>query len=110
MAALAAEWLPPMVHPDGHGVASLMAPLTAMVCRMTPELHDRPDAAAIGAYRGPVLLVVDRQDAWSPVAQHEEIAALLPQAKPVVIEEAGHFAPIERPHAVAETLAAWALA
>lgn len=118
MVALAAEWLPPMVHPDRHGDATLMGPLTAMVCRMTPELHDRqiqalldrPDAAAtIGAYRGPVVLIVGRQDAWSPVAQHEEIAALLPQAKLVVIEEAGHFAPIERPREVAEALAAWAL-
>lgn len=27
----------------------------------------------------------------------------------MVIEEAGHFAPIERPRAVAEALAAWAL-
>lgn len=119
MAALARIWLPPMVHPDRVTDATLMGPLTEMVLRMTPELHERqiralinrPDAGAtIGAYTGPMALVVGRQDAWSPVSQHQDIARLCPQARLTIIEDAGHFAPVERPDPVAQALLAWALA
>lgn len=119
MAALARVWLPPMVHPDRHGDAALMGALTDMVLRMDPQLHERqiralvnrPDASqTIGAYTGPMALIVGRQDAWSPVSQHEDIARLCPQARLTIIEDAGHFAPVERPGPVAEALADWALA
>src|ERR1700681_2046269 len=48
MDALAARWLPPMLHPDHH---ALLDPLTEMVKRSTPDtfenqqraLLDRPD-------------------------------------------------------------------
>lgn len=117
MAALAAVWLPPMVHPDRHGDADLMGRLTAMVLRMDADLHERqiralvnrPDASrTIGAYSGPMALIVGRQDAWSPVSQHEDIARLCPQAVLTIVEDAGHFAPVERPEPVARALAAWA--
>ncbi len=117
MQALARIWLPPMVHSYRHNDESLMGPLTEMVLRMDPALHerqiraltDRPDASAyIDAYTGPLALIVGRQDAWSPVSQHEDIARLCPQARLTIIEDAGHFAPIERPEAVAEALAEWA--
>jgi len=94
----------------------VLAGLTAMVCRMTPEIHERqmralltrPDAAAtVGAYTGPLALIAARQDGWSPVSQHEEIARLCPQARLTVIEDAGHFAPVEQPAAVADALLAW---
>jgi len=83
---------------------------------MTPEIHerqmrallDRPDASAsIGAYTAPLLLMVGRQDQWSPVAQHEAIAQLCTQARLEIIEDAGHFAPVEQPAAVAGLLAGW---
>ena len=48
-----------------------------------------------------------RQDIWSPIAQHEEIAALCPQARLEIIEEAGHFAPVEQPAQVAALISAW---
>lgn len=119
MAELARVWLPPMVHPDRHTDAALMAMLTQMVLRMTPDLHarqmrallNRPDASqTIGAYTGPLTLVVGRQDAWSPVSQHEDIARLAPHAKLHIVEDAGHFAPVEQPDAVSDVLADWALA
>lgn len=113
MAALAKSWLPPMVHEDRHGDADLMGALNAMVERMTPELHerqirallDRPDARpALASVACPLLIAVGRQDQWSPVAQHEEMNALVPHAELVVIEDAGHFAPIERPEATIAAL------
>jgi len=110
MEAMAARWLPPMLHSDHM---ALLAPLTAMVKRSTPEtfenqqraLLDRPDARAVlPAIHCPTLVLCGREDAWSPVAQHEEIAALIPGSKLVVIEECGHMSPVEQPDAVTNAL------
>jgi pimeloyl-ACP methyl ester carboxylesterase len=110
MEALAARWLPGMLHPD-H--TALLAPLTEMVKRSTPEtfenqqraLLDRPDARAlISTIRCRTLVLCGRQDTWSPVAQHEEIAALIPGSKLVVIEGCGHMSPVEQPAAVTNAL------
>lgn len=113
MTALAARWLPPMVHAGRHGDRALMDGLTAMVERMTPDLYERQIRALLGrpdaepllpSIACPTLLVVGRQDAWSPLAQHEAMLALLADARLVVIEDAGHFAPVERPAQVADAL------
>ncbi|MCB1407303.1 MAG: alpha/beta hydrolase [Rhodobacteraceae bacterium] len=113
MAALCDRWLPPMVWQGNHARTALMADLRAMVLRMDADLHERqikalvnrPDASEyLTAIRCPVLLLVGRHDAWSPVAQHEDMLALLPDARLVVIEDAGHFAPVEQPQAVAAVL------
>lgn len=116
MAALAARWLPPMVHPDRARDDSLMGPLTDMVCRATPEIFagqvkallGRPDArAALGLVRCPLLVACGRQDQWSPLPQHEAIAAAVPGATLAVIEDSGHMAPVEQPAAVTGLLRAW---
>ena len=49
-------------------------------------------------------MIVGREDRWSPVSQHEEMARLLPDARLVVVPDAGHFAPLEAPDAVADAL------
>lgn len=110
MGALAARWLPPMLHPD-H--SALLEPLTEMVKRSTPEtfanqqraLLDRPDArAALPGIRCPTLVLCGRQDAWSPPSQHEEIAASIPQSKLVIVDDCGHMSPVEQPAAVTRAL------
>lgn len=115
MAALAARWLPPMVHPNGVDPA-IMAEMVDMVCRATPDIFagqqrallDRPDAAAgLGAITCPVLVGVGRQDVWSPLAQHETIAAGIAGATLVVFEDSGHMAPMEQPGAVTAAMRAW---
>lgn len=116
MERLAEHWLPGMMAQGLTPDPQVMAGLTDMVARMTPEIHarqmrallNRPDASqTIDAYRGPMLLLAAWQDQWSPVAQHEEIARLCPQARLEIIEAAGHFAPVEQPQAVAGLLAQW---
>ena len=87
--------------------------LTEMVLRKTPEQHERqihalvhrPDASAyLDQIACPTLVMVGRQDAWSPVEQHEEMVKLIPDVRLEIIEEAGHFAPVERPNEVADLL------
>jgi pimeloyl-ACP methyl ester carboxylesterase len=105
-----------MLGPGRARDGALMARLTAMVERATPQLFQHQIAALLGrpnAHRGlsaipcPTALIVGRQDGWSPLAQHEEMAALIPGAVLTVIEGAGHMSPVEQPQAVAEALVAW---
>lgn len=116
MAALAARWLPPMVHPERVRDPALMEPLTAMVCRATPEIFERqvrallarPDAAAVlPGIRCPTLVACGRQDAWSPLSQHEPIAAAIRGARLAVIEDSGHMSTVEAPGAVTGLLLDW---
>ena len=116
MAAVAAAWLPGMMNAQTQPDPALMAQLTDMVIRMGPDVHarqlrallTRPDAGASLAYKGPMLLITGRQDTWSPIAQHEDIRALCPQARLEIIENAGHFAPVEQAETTANLLADWA--
>ena len=55
----------------------------------------------------PVLLLDGRQDRWSPAAQHEAMAEDIADASLVVIENAGHFAPIEQTGVVAKAIRDW---
>lgn len=111
MAALAYRWLPGMVWEGNHSNANLMIELREMVLRQNPERHERQINALIGrpdasAYLSEItcqtLLVVGRHDRWSPVSQHEDMLALLPEARLEIIEDAGHFAPVEQPATVAD--------
>lgn len=116
MAALCDDWLPAMLHPDHAADAAMIAPLRAMVLAKTPQIHDRQIKALLGrpdavptlkTVTCPVLVAVGAQDQWSPVAQHQAIAALVPQARLHIIENAGHFAPFEQPDAVAALMRDW---
>jgi pimeloyl-ACP methyl ester carboxylesterase len=113
MRALAARWLPPMLHPDHM---AMLEPLTEMVERSTPAtfenqqraLLDRPDARPVlSKIQCPALVLCGRQDAWSPVAQHEQIAADIPHSRLIIVEDSGHMAPFEQPEAVTSALRDW---
>lgn len=113
MAAMAAQWLPPMLHP-AH--SSLLPELTEMVMRSTPEsfaaqqraLLDRPNAREVlPMIHCPTLVLCGKEDQWSPVSQHEEIAGAIPGSKLVIVENCGHMSPVEQPAAVTEALLQW---
>ncbi|WP_292019253.1 alpha/beta hydrolase [Maritimibacter sp. UBA3975] len=112
MEALAARWLPPMVY-EPNRTKALMDGLTEMVLRSDEDQHarqikalvNRPDASAyLPDIRCETLVMVGRQDEWSPVSRHERMLELLPNARLEVIEDAGHFAPLEQPETVADLL------
>jgi pimeloyl-ACP methyl ester carboxylesterase len=116
MGALADRWLPPMVHADRVEDQALLAPLREMVMRATPEQHQRQIRALLNRpnlmprladIACPTLVMVGRQDRWSPLAQHEEMAARIPNAELVVIEDSGHMTLLEQPEQVSDALLRW---
>jgi hypothetical protein len=52
----------------------------------------------------PTLILCGREDAWIPVAQHEEIASKISGSKVEIIEWCGHVAPVEHPGEVTAAL------
>jgi pimeloyl-ACP methyl ester carboxylesterase len=116
MRAMGREWMRPMIHPSRRADAPLVEAILAMVERRSPDqfagqvraLVDRADLTdLLRSVRVPTLVGCGREDACSPVAQHEAIAALVPGSRLVTFEECGHMAPMERPDAVARALADW---
>jgi pimeloyl-ACP methyl ester carboxylesterase len=115
MRAMAQQWAPGMLHPACIGGA-VHESVLAMVARQSVErfaaqqaaLLARPDATdVLAAIRCPTLVLCGRQDAWSPLARHEEMAALIAGARLAVVEDSGHMSTMEQPAAVAAELAAW---
>lgn len=113
MQALADRWLPGMVFEPNRQDVQLMDKLNRMVLAKDPDLHERqitalinrPDASLyLSQIQCPVLLMVGRQDEWAPVSQHQDMLNLLPDARLEIIENAGHFAPLEQPNTVSRLL------
>ena len=69
---------------------------------------DRPDSRpSLARITCPALVVAGRDDPLCPVALHEEIAAGIPGAQLVVVEQCGHYSPLEQPQAVTALLRYW---
>jgi pimeloyl-ACP methyl ester carboxylesterase len=116
MAALVEFWLLPMVHPDHRSDDSLMTRLRQMCVNAGIErfenqitaLINRPDARPLlPDIDCPTLVATGREDLWSPVTQHEEIAKEIRGSEMVVFENAGHMAPAESPEDVSDALRRW---
>ena len=116
MAALVGEWLPPMMGFAGLRNEALMDRLYAMAvaaglatfeAQIEALLH-RPNVdTLLPAIACPTFAIVGRQDQWSPVAQHESIAARIPGAQLRVVEGAGHMMPAEDPRAFNQVVMEW---
>ena len=116
MAAVAARWLPTIVHRFRLAEPAFMSALTAMICRATPEIYvrqvqallNRPDYRPILPHIAcPTLVACGRDDLLSPVIAHEEIAAAIPGANLAVIDNCGHMATVEAPAEVSALLRDW---
>jgi pimeloyl-ACP methyl ester carboxylesterase len=116
MEALAADWVPEMIHADRRGDRTLVSAITAMVTSYTVEqyrgqiraLLERPDARPVlPTIVCPTLVAVGRFDVWSPLEQHRDIAAAIPGARLEIIEDAGHMVAMEQPGATTRLLADW---
>ncbi len=58
-------------------------------------------------WRGPALVLCGRNDAITPLPVSERMAALMPQASLVVIDDCGHLAPLEKPEQVSTAMRDW---
>ena len=115
MREMGQAWARGMVHPSRLDTP-LFEEILAMIARKTPaifeaQIHallDRPDAREVfTALRCPTLLLCGRQDAWSPLARHEQMHALLPCSRLVAVEDSGHMSTMEQPAAVSRALVEW---
>lgn len=116
MPALVSAWLLPMLHERRRDDAAFTAPLMDMVMRFTPQDHEkqiralinRPDMRPVlRKITCPALIACGRQDGFSPPADHEAIAAAIPGATLKIIDDCGHFLPVEQPDALNNALRQW---
>ena len=98
--------LPLFLHPDRVDEMVLVSIISAMAedvgkdgfLRQQSAILDRPDSRPmLPEIDCPALVVVGRQDALTPVECSEEIAAGIPGAELVVIEDCGHLTTLEEP-------------
>ena len=116
MRAMGTAWVRRMVHPKRLDDPVLIGAILDMIERQTADRFEqqieallaRPDAEPVlRSIDCPTLVLCGRDDAWSPVAQHEEIAAITPGARLEVIDDCGHMAPMEAPEKVAAAMLRW---
>lgn len=115
MRAMGAVWATGMVHPDQVGTP-LFEAILDMIERSSPsqfeaQIHallGRPEATLqLPKIACPTLVLCGRQDTWSPLARHEQMAKDIPGAVPAVIEQSGHMTTMERPQEVADAMLRW---
>jgi pimeloyl-ACP methyl ester carboxylesterase len=108
--------LPTYVDPSRISDEALIGRIRAMNERLGRDVFirqntlalERPDGeAALRGLRCPILIACGEHDALTPVADHEEMAAMLPHAEFVVIQGSGHMTPMEQPQAVTRALREW---
>ena len=116
MAALVANWLPPMMGFAGLRNEPLMDSLYAMAVSaglatfeaQIEALLNRPSVdALLPTIACPTVAMVGRQDQWSPVVQHEAIVAAIPGAQLRIVEGAGHMMPAEAPQVFNQLVGEW---
>ena len=116
MRAMGLQWVQKMVHPERLSDSVLIEAILNMIARKTPEIFAaqikallaRPDGTPV--LRGipcPTMILCGRQDAWSSLAAHQAMAALIRKSTLVVIESCGHMSTMEQPEAVTGAMANW---
>lgn len=114
--AVAASWIPGMIHPNRHGDHQLVADITAMVTSYRTDqfqgqiraLLNRRDATPILAtITCPTLVACGSHDGWSPPEQHRAIAAAITGSRLETVAESGHMVAMEQPDATTRLLSTW---
>ncbi len=114
--AMGRQWLKPMIHPDRLSDETLILSIVEMIGRksadifaaQTKALLDRPDASPLlSRISCPALVLCGRQDSFSPLSVHEEMARGIQGSRLVVIENSGHMSTMERPEAVTAAMEEW---
>ena len=110
--------LPLFIHPDRLSDDLLCRAIMQMGERVGAEVYlrqqlanmGRPDSRAmLPSIRCPTLVACGRQDKLTPLELSEEIAASIPKAVLVVIEDCAHLPTMERPQAATALMRYWLL-
>jgi pimeloyl-ACP methyl ester carboxylesterase len=108
--------LPGLLRPGWHADERTERTVRAMAERVGAAAYGRQLRAlagradsrpTLGTLACPTLVLVGRQDALTPVAIHGEMAAAIPNAALVIVEQCGHLSPLEQPQAVTAALRYW---
>jgi pimeloyl-ACP methyl ester carboxylesterase len=108
--------LPYLIHSDRLNDSALVAVIQASAANIGPDAFVRQQTAILDRPDGrkdlqdipcPTLVLCGRQDALTPLSAHEEMAKAIPNARLVIIEDCGHLAPLEQPHAVSAVMRYW---
>ena len=108
--------LPLMLHESRVKDAALVKIIREMAERTGIEAYLRQQEAIIARpdYRSMLpsvacatLVLCGRQDKLTPLHNSEEMAATIPGAQLVVVEECGHMSTLERPEAVNAAMREW---
>ncbi|MEM8823598.1 MAG: alpha/beta hydrolase [Pseudomonadota bacterium] len=101
---------------DGPGRDAILETCMAMAERLGPDVFVRQSRAlqvradrqeVLRGVGVPSLVMCGQEDALCPVHRHELMAELIPDARLVVVEGAGHLPTLERPDAVTQAMRAW---
>lgn len=107
---------PAYVHPSRVKDSALRELVIAMACDCPPGTAERQTEIALSRSDSrawlaelacPALVIAGAQDVVTPLAVMTELAEGLPNARMAVIEEAGHFALLERPQACLAVFSEW---
>jgi pimeloyl-ACP methyl ester carboxylesterase len=116
MRVMGRQWVRDMIHPGRLHDSALLESILAMIERKTPEIFaaqirallNRPSAeAVVRAIRCPTLVLCGRQDGWSPLSRHEQMASMITGSTLAAIEDSGHMVSMERPESVTARLEGW---
>ncbi|MEQ1648641.1 MAG: alpha/beta fold hydrolase [Hyphomicrobiaceae bacterium] len=108
--------LPQWVHPSRLSDKDLCATVAKMAADTGVDAFERQQAAiamridsrpTLSTINCPTLVLVGRQDAATPVAEAEEIAAGIKGSTLVVIEDCGHLTTMERPAETGHAVLNW---
>lgn len=108
--------LPFLIHPDRLEDGDLTETIMKMAENIGREAFVRQQHTIMSRRDGfdvlarvscPTVVICGRQDAITPPEQHRAMAAAVPGAALVIIEDCGHLAPLEQPHAVSAALRYW---
>ncbi len=110
------QLMPKLVHPSRMRYNSIVDTIYSMGHRVGKNafvlqqraimgrVDSRPCLSAIAC---PTLVLCGRDDVLTPVELHEEMAAAIPAAELVVMEECAHLSSMGRPEEVSQALRAW---
>ena len=113
--ALVDTWLPPMVA-EANRARPEYAEMRQMCldagqpmfdAQVTAQLTRPEQESVLPTIACPTLVMTGELDAWSGPAQHEAIAAAIPNSELVIVPGAGHMLLREAPGPVNDAIARW---